>query len=226
MALIMAVRHRSPGWGYVAACCLLLLVLGVQHRRFSTYSACAGAAMVPIALTMITRRYDRRSPVLAAAARIALVLGLILGPLVVHRAIAGAAGAAAPTGACNLQAAAPMLAPFAGQVMLADVNDSPELLYRTGVLTVGSLYIRNPDAFMRLRAAWRSDAGGPVPPPAVRETGASLVLFCRRAGRSPMVEDLPRETLWDRLSRDETPAWLRKVGESAGSGYVLYSILG
>lgn len=127
-AAALAVRYRSLGWGYVAFCFVLLLVLGVQHRRFSIYSACAGAAMVPIAITLISRRLDRSVPALAAAARLALLLGLILAPLAVHHALAGTATAAPPGGTCNLQAAAPMLAPYAGQVVLADVNDTPEIL--------------------------------------------------------------------------------------------------
>jgi hypothetical protein len=166
LALFLAVRRRSAGWANVAICCTLLLLMGALHRRFSIYSACAGAAMVPIAITMLTRHFDRR-PALAAAARIALVLGLIVGPLVIHRAIASAAASEAPTGPCDLQAAATMLAPFAGQIVLADVNDTPELLYRTGLLTVGSLYYRDPNAYFRLRAARRSNSDGPIPPEAL-----------------------------------------------------------
>jgi hypothetical protein len=222
-ALLLAARRRSIGWAYVAICCTLLLVMGTLHRRFSIYSACAGAAMVPIAITMLTRHFDRR-PALAGVARIALLLGLILGPLVIHRVIAGAAASEAPTGPCDLQAAAPMLAPFAGQVVLTDVNDTPEMLYRTGLLTVGSLYYRDPNAYFRLRAAWRSDPDGPVPPEAVRATRATLVLFCRSTRRSFMVADLPRKTLWDRLSRGAPPVWLHKLGESVGGGYDLYRI--
>lgn len=224
LALFLAVRRRSAGWAYLAICCALLLLMGVLHRRFTIYSACAGAAMVPIAVTMISRHFDRRSPTLAAAARLTLMLGLIVGPLAIQRAIAGAAGAEAPTGPCDLQAAAPMLAAFAGQVVLADVNDTPEILYRTGLLTVGSLYHSDPNAYLRLRAAWRSNVDGAVPA-AVRATRASLVLFCRNARRSFMVADLPRETLWDRLSRGEPPVWLRQLREDGAGGYDLYMII-
>ena len=58
-----------------------------------------------------------------------------------------------------------MLAPHAGQVVLTDVNKSPELQYRSEIVTVGSLYHRNPAGFMRLRAAWRSQDAEAVPPP-------------------------------------------------------------
>jgi hypothetical protein len=223
-AVVMAAQRRSPGWAYVALCFGLLLLLGVLHRRFSTYSACAGAAMVPIAITLISRRFDRPSPALAASARLILLLGLITGPFIAYRAAAGPAATAAGAGPCDLQAAAPMLAPFAGQVVLADVNDTPEILYRTGLLTVGSLYHSDPQAYLRLRAAWRSSTDGPIPP-VVRATRASLVLFCRNAGRSFMVGDLPRGTLWDSLSRGSPPVWLQKVVENPTSGYSLYKII-
>ena len=118
-----------------------------------------------------------------------------------------------------------MLAPFAGQVILADVNDTPEILYRTGLLAVGSLYHSDPEAFLRLRAAWRSSTDGLLPPETVRATHASLVLFCRNAGHSFIVRDLPRHTLWNWLSRNETPIWLRKVAESQEFGLDSYKIV-
>jgi hypothetical protein len=77
---------------------------------------------------------------------------------------------------------------------------------------------------LRLRAAWRSNVDGAVPA-AVRATRASLVLFCRNARRSFMVADLPRETLWDRLSRGEPPVWLRQLREDGAGGYDLYMII-
>jgi hypothetical protein len=39
-----------------------------------------------------------------------------------------------------------------------------------------------------------------------------------------MVADLPRETLWDRLSRGEPPLWLRKLEAGGTAGYDLYRI--
>ena len=104
----------------------------------------------------------------------------------------------------------------------------PELLYRTGILTVGSLYLRNVAAFMRLRAAWRSGPSDAVPE-AVRATGATLVLVCTHAGvhagRSSLVGDLPPETLLDRLNRGQVPPWLKEVAKDPASGHVLYRIV-
>jgi hypothetical protein len=132
-----------------------------------------------------------------------------------------AAGEADPN--CSLAASGAMLADHAGQVVLADPGDTPELLYRTQVLTVGSLYHRNVPAFMRQRAAWRSMPADTVPD-AVRQTGATLVLFCRSHARSLMVADLPPDTLLDRLSRGEVPRWLHQVAADRQSGNALYEV--
>jgi hypothetical protein len=109
-------------------------------------------------------------------------------------------------------------------VVLANPNDTPELLYRTHVLTVGSLYHRNIAAFMRLRTAWRSLPSDTVPD-AVRATAAALVLFCPSSARSMLVADLPSVTLLDRMNQGHIPFWLHRLEADPHSGYVLYEVL-
>ena len=104
------------------------------------------------------------------------------------------------------------------------MNDVPELLYRTGIRTVGSLYHRNFAAYGRLHRAWRAIPGD-APGPEFRATGASLVLICRRPARSLMVADLPPETLMDRLAAGHPPAWLARVAGDVEAGYVLYRVV-
>jgi hypothetical protein len=114
------------------------------------------------------------------------------------------------------------------------VDDTPELLYRTKVGTVGSLYWsrmepgetayrRSTRNFMTLRAAWRSlpETDGAA---ALRQAGAELVLHCPRARRSIMVADLPVGTLLDRLDAGTPPPFLVEVGRTEGAGYVLYEV--
>ena len=135
LAIGLAIRRRSIELAYVAACLLLLIAASVAHRRFSTYPACACAAAVPVALTLISRRLADRRAIAAVAARVALLLLVLLGPLL---PLAFAARTAV-TAACSIQQIAPMLRRFAGDIVLADVNDTPELLYRTRLRTIGSL---------------------------------------------------------------------------------------
>jgi hypothetical protein len=107
-------------------------------------------------------------------------------------------------------------------VVLAPADDTPELLYRTQVETIGSLYQHGLRGYLRARAAWRVAPGAQVPA-AVRATKAKFVLFCPSAGRYPLVADLPKTTLWDALEAGTPPAWLQLLG-SNDQGWRLYKI--
>jgi hypothetical protein len=225
-----AVSRRSLLWGYGALCVGVMLVFGQRYVRFSTYPAAAAAVTLPVILTECTRLLAMRPQIAQAAARIGVIALMMLtypGYLALGEA---RAASRQPAGApdCRVGGLGPMLAPYTGRVVLTDVNDVPELLYRTGILTVGSLYLRNVAGFMRLRAAWRSGPSDTVPAP-LRATGATLVLACPRpgphVGRSSLVADLPPETLLDRLNRGEVPPWLKEVARHPASGHVLYRIV-
>ena len=223
----LALTRRSWLWFYAALCVAVMLGLGAMHLRFATYPTLAGAAALPVALAELTRRLAGR-PTRLALSRV----GLLAVAMLSTRADA-IAGSFRPTAAprlslasagCPMRGLAEMLAPYAGAVVLSEVNDVPELLYRTGVRTVGSLYHRNFVAYGRLHRAWRA-VPGDAPGPEFRATGASLVLICRRPARSLMVADLPPETLMDRLAAGNPPAWLARVAGDVEVGYVLYRVV-
>lgn len=218
------------GWA-AAAAAVLMVVAGFGHLRLTAYPAALGAAMLPVALTQVSTLLARRSETVAALARVGLLAVAVLVPLM---GVVAGGSVAAPRGACNLAAAAVLLRGHAGRVVLSDVDDTPELLYRTQVRTVGSLYWsrmepgetayrRSTRNFMTLRAAWRSrpETDGAA---ALRQAGAELVLHCPRARRSIMVADLPVGTLLDRLDAGTPPSFLVEVGRTAGAGYVLYEV--
>jgi hypothetical protein len=219
----VAIVHRSPLLGYVAVCAGLLVALGAMHVRFSAYSAALGAAMLPILIARCTAYLSEWSDTSQGIVRVCIIATFVLLPCGMALPSAHAStGAAAPS--CSLSGGATLLADHAGQVVLADPSDSPELLYRTHVLTVGSLYHRNVAAFMRLRTAWRSAPSDAVPA-AVRATDAVLVLFCPSPARSKLIADLPPNTLLDQLNQGHTPPWLDKLSEDRRSGYVLYEVM-
>lgn len=223
LAMTLAIQRRSLEFAYVAACVLLLVLAAATHRRFAIYGACAGAIGVPVSITLISDRLKRCRPIGATAAGLALLLFLLVTPFAVLRLAAKASEPGTDiAGACSIQTVARELRPFAGQIVLADGNDTPELLYRTQLQTVGSLYHSNAGAYLRLRDAWRSQRLDRVPPE-VTATGASLVLFCRRAARS-VVRDLPPDTLWDRLSHNDPPTWLHELPLLPRSGFRLFRI--
>jgi hypothetical protein len=223
-ALWRAVRDQAWQWAYLALCILVALVLGARFILFVGFSAAAAAALVPVMLSEVSQRY-RAAPSRAMLARLAVLAAMLVLPelpgLAKHAAAVPPAAKAAPS--CSLRHIAPLLADASGQVVLAEAQNTPELLYRTGVLTVGSLYQHGLPAYFRARAAWRSVPGA-APPPAVTATGAKFILFCPAGGRYPVVRDLPKTTLWDTLAANQPPPWLSLVGQDSGTGWRLYRI--
>jgi hypothetical protein len=233
LAVLLVLTWRVPRparWLalYAAVCLVGVIVLGFLHLRFSTYSAVAGVVLLPVGLTIASPAAQKRllpgflvvPPLTAGALRMSLLLGFLLVPPL---GVSIAPTAASGTTSCDAAAAARLLAPAAGAVVLTDLNLVPELLYRTQILTVGSLYHRNPLAYQRLKAAWRAEPGDAVPP-AVQATGARFVLACKGAVRTVLVADLPMTTLWDVLVAGTPPAWLTAVAEDVQSGFVLYQV--
>jgi hypothetical protein len=221
----LAWRGRSWLAGYGVLSALVVLALGFRYLRFAPYAEALGAAMLPLALSAVSR--ERVTPPLTQAlCRIGLLAVLVLVPRIapaVDPALQAKLAEVRAAPSCALRAVAARLAPYVGQVVLASPNLTPELLYRTPVRTVGSLYLRGVPAFLRLRAAWRSGPSATAPA-AVRATGARLVLFCHRAGRSGLLAGAPRTTLDDRLVAGRVPPWLHPLWHDAASGYTLYRV--
>ena len=204
---------------YALLCCIIMIVLAFCHARFASYPEAAGAVSLPIVLTAISRAgFGVREQACARLTCIVTLLGL--------PPITALAQAPSPQNigqSCSMDGAVRLLTPYGGQIVLAGVNETPDLLYQTGVLTVGSLYHRNPAAFMRLRAAWRSIPTAKLDE-AVGATHATLVLGCPGQARSALLAGLPPTTLLDRLNAGHPPKWLRKLSNDAPGGYVLYAV--
>jgi hypothetical protein len=216
-AVLLFLAWRASGSArwlalYAAVCMVAMLVLGFLHLRFSTYSAVAGAVLFPVGLTLGAER---------PLARLSLLLGFLVVPPLAGTLLAGPSASGSPS--CDGVAAVGLLTQAAGAVVLTDPNLTPELLYRTRILTVGSLYHRNAVAYARLRNAWRVEPGEAVPE-AVQATRARFVLACKGARRSGLVQNLPKTTLMDLLIAGTPPPWLTEVAEDARSGLVLYRV--
>ena len=173
-------------WLYVAACGLVCLVLGAKFLLFVGFSTLLGAAMLPVAMSEMSSALAE-VPARASAVRSSCVGLVLVVPLLTAMAIPAPAAPRMPGAAarsypgCDLRRIAPLLAQAAGQVVLAGPEDAPELLYRTQVMTVGSLYHHGVAGYLRDRAAWRATPGMEVPPE-VKATGAGYVLFLPEAG--------------------------------------------
>jgi hypothetical protein len=221
-ALWRALRERGWVWMYFALCQAVALGLGAKFVLFVGFSTAAAAVLLPIMVTRLSGLLAAR-PGLAGGFRLALLAAMFgLPEISAAAAHPGLAVRGKTYPSCDLRTIGKLLAPVTGQVVLAPMEDTPELLYRSNVETVGSLYQHGVPAYLRARAAWRA-VPGLSEPPAVRETRASYVLFCPRPGRYTPVADLPPATLWDRLEVSAPPPWLRLLGQNE-AGWRLYAI--
>lgn len=217
--------RRTPAGSvliYAAACVLGAVALATGHMRFAAYPSLAGAAMLTVVLAAISA--SRIHPGLQSLGRVTVAVGLLTLPLLAPLTATAAQSDGAPALQCLLAGAASLLASHPGEVVLAGVNETPDILYRTRALTVGSLYHRNPEAFMRLRAAWRIIPTTDGPPPEFRATRATLILGCPGGPRSALLEGLPTTTLLDRLNAGNPPPWLHRIADAGPGGYVLYGV--
>jgi hypothetical protein len=216
-AAIRAIRTRSLNWAYGVVIGLACVGLGEWHIRFAMYPACLAAALLPVVLTDASRLVR---PVARPVARIAAWLVFVFLPFVpglvfAHPATGGRV--------CRVADAVSLLAPHAGAIVLSAPDDVPELLYRTQIKTVGSLYHRNVSSYLRSRAAWRS-LPSDTEPEAVRETGADFVLVCPDAPTNGFVGEARGDTLWERLGAGKVPPWLEESGRGPGGAPVLYRV--
>lgn len=225
LAAWIAWRRSDAVLWFVALCAAALVVLGWMQVRFAAYPETLAAAMLPVGLTLLSRHAVQWPALRQAAVRMALVAAFLLGPLAGHLPgiTSPARAAQAEVRKCTLSKGVALLEGVPPQVVLTDVNDAPELLYRTGMRTVGSLYHRNPAGFMRLRSAWRTQANGAVPA-AFTVANVGLVLFCPQPVRSPLLRGAPDDTVMDRLARNDPPAWLLRLRHDAASGYTLFKV--
>ena len=222
--------RRDPeecgGWGIAAAGGLLALGLTARFVIFQAFPTAFGAALLPVALTVASARCADR-PTRAAAARIGLVALLLAVPYAVALGalVAKRPAHPAPAGpSCVMSRIAPLLAPAGGQVVLSRIGEVPELLYRSRIIAVGSLYQHGVAAYLRARAAWRAPSAGPHPPAALRATGARFVLFCPRAAEN-IAQGARPDSLWVLLASGHPPPWLRLVGAQATTGFRLYRVV-
>jgi hypothetical protein len=209
-------------WLYVALCAAVALALGWKFILFVEFPAGLAAGLLPVMLTDASSRL-RKNPAAAMLARLCLIFVMLLAPELPLLAAAKSPQRTAQLSACSLRHIAPMLAPYAGAIVLANANDTPELLYRSNILTVGSLYQHGVPAFLRLRAAWRTKDLASKPQ-AVTATGASYILFCTGESRDLTIADLPKDTLWDALKAQKPPAWLKLQASDPGSGWQLFQL--
>jgi hypothetical protein len=181
--------------------------------------------MVPIMLTEVTRQLTNR-PIRVAASRVGIFALFILGPYMpgVAHALVHPKPRSTHQALCSTVGIAPLMAPAAGKIVLTSVNYVPQLLYRTHILTVGSLYQHGIGAYLRARTAWRTPVGS-APSTAFLRTGAQFVLFCNTSHLDYLGKPISNDALWPRLAQHRPPPWLRQVGRTNDQGFRLYEVI-
>ncbi len=226
VALLYSAAKAAQGgricwiWTWLSICAATALVLGVKFLLFVEFPAGLAAALLPVMLSDLSSRLKP----FRWASRL-LRFGLLCLLLAVPRTATALGGrtTGAPPASCDLLHINTMLAPYAGAVVLADVSATPELLYRTGIDTVGSLYQHGVPGYLRARAAWRSLPGA-TPPESLAAAKARFVLFCPIEGRTDLVDGLPPDTLWDAIEAEKPPLWLVLRAEDRQTGWRLFEI--
>jgi hypothetical protein len=209
-------------WGWVALCIAVSLVLARKFILFVEFPALAAAVLLPVMLSTVSYVWHDR-PRLAAAARLAVLAAMLALPVMAPAlALRGQSGGQPAGPTCSLRHIGPVLAPFADQIVLASAEDAPELLYRSQVHVIGSLYQHGLPGYFDLRRIWRAD------PAAARgmltAAGIKLVLVCPGRPRNPTVADLPLGTFWDAVNGNAPPGWLERIAAPPGSGFILYQL--
>jgi hypothetical protein len=217
---VVRVRSAVLVFGWVLS--LVLLFEAQQHVRFSCYPATLGAVMLTILLSRLNQPSLAWPEAAKAALRLVAFAAFAVPPMLGNMLLQAPTAGLGPS--CDVSRLAPMLAPFDGKVVLTDVDVVPELLYRTGIDTVGSLYLRNAANFVRLRDLWRASPS-PAEPPGFVAARIDGILFCKHGSSARLVAGRGGDTLFDRLARDEPPAWVRQVAADPASGNVLYKVI-
>jgi hypothetical protein len=229
VAFGLAFQTRNLLWSYAAGCGIVILALAIAHIRFAIYAQAIGALMLPVVMEFAGR--SRLSPARQGVLRTAVLMTFLWGPyLPVLAAVlwgpylpalaAEVEHSSNPMAECHVRDIVPVLLDKKNAIVLTEISDTPEILWRTPVRTVGSLYHRSIEAFLRARDAWRSTPSDTVPH-AVLATGATHILACDSSERT-FVADLPPMTLQARLAHHDVPPWLHEVGRAGG--YRLYAV--
>ncbi len=213
---------RSWPWAYLAACIFLTLILGQKYILFIGFSAAIAAVLLPVCLSHVNRALRAR-PAIAMSARLAILALVLVIPAVPGLRTTPSAAAAPDAPSCDLRQIGTLLAPFPGSIILAPMEDTPELLYRSEVKTVGSLYHHGLAGYLRARAAWRSPTGS-VESPDVTATGATYVLFCHSIAPYAPVAGAPPGSLWDTLNAGTPPPWLTLRASDPATGWKLFVV--
>ncbi len=216
-------RHdrSAPAWLFLLLMLLVYVAISVRSHRFSGFAEIASLiALVDFigwVRTGLGRTKAGWQPLARAGAVTAIVVGLpSAGALALSLSMAGATTTAGND--CRLADIAPVLNDPAGlggnqHVILAEIHDGSEILYRTPHAVLATPMIRNAgvlDAYRILSAP-----GDTAAESIVQARHVDLILLCPGAReRQVFGSDKNRDTFYNRLVDGHLPSWIQPVALS------------
>lgn len=157
--------------------------------------------------------------------------GVVIRPLVVAGLLAVIVGSGLAVGTdlgggddqgvtCRLDEVAPLIG--TGEVVLADQDDGPELLYRTDANVIATSYHRNSAGLLFLYDVMNARDLDQVQL-GLRERRVDLILVCPYRGDFSRPAD-PDGTFYEALLEGPMPGFVRPVPEADTSGYRLFAV--
>jgi len=230
LAILYAERRTTHLFShlFVAACCLLLTLVAVQHMRFSGYAEIAFVMAFAVVLDrFLNWSANISSDLVRGMLRGGLVSLMLFGPILIGGSLTAKeteaketgtnASAGQPPESCDMGQMADYLEndprwSTASQTILVFMDLGPELLYRTSRhRVIGTPYHRNGNGIYdgyRMLATGDEAAARAL----AAQRRVDLVLLCHTpAERTFYASRDGRETLYQRLGEGRGPDWLRPV---------------
>jgi hypothetical protein len=212
-------RRREPRWALVAVWLITGIGLALAQTRWIMYPQLVAGIPVAAAGGWALDRVANRGMAIRLASTVAIVIAVVFGWRVLAALPPNGDG---PTSEpCSVVALAPLLREG---VVLAAIDQGPEILWRADATVVASPYHRNVEGILDTLDAFEGDerASRRI----VDERGVDLVAVC------PTVDgkDYPNagpDSLFTRLVTDDPPPWLYQTArpEDAG-GFLVFGVVG
>lgn len=211
---VLLLRTRTPLALLLCGFAVFLLYIGVSHVRFAMYLELAAVVALGVAIETATRNTVSRGRCLAM---VAAWLVLLIGPYALSSILPADKSMERLGGSCKARLLTEDLAPLAGQVVLAQFSDSPEILYFTRTILVAGPYHRAERLIMRSLDAFDETNFAGAMPASFAATMAKVVLICSR-------DRVTAGTLAAALKDGRPPDWLVERPLDPKSGYRLYVV--
>ncbi len=231
-------RRLMPAWLLVGIATAVFLPLALLHGRFAPFAAVVIAIPMIDLIGCFRRRLEGQGQrlgviVMRAFGTAGLLVGFFAAGLVLFAVLKQVHGAAQVRAEppCRVKDVAAQLGDARGlgarsRIILAPIDDGPELLYRTRHGVVGTAYHRNQagilDTFVMFAIA--DDDGARK---LVNRRGIDLILVCATSDARNIYSSGTRtDGLYRRLAEGRQPPWLRPVTLPPGlaTGYRLFEV--